>query len=135
MAGIEELEINFPGEIDVIETLRATRIDDGTYRLEESSGFAEVFYGDVIEVLLEPTGPTRFVRLISRSGLQVSTFILTEQILESEDLQVLLDRIVAVGGNWERTYGGVLFVHLPPHTDVDVETEVKAIRKLGESPL
>jgi hypothetical protein len=135
MAEIEELEITFPGDIDVVEMLRATRVDDGTYRLEQSSGFGEVFYGDVIEVLPQPTGATRFVRLISRSGLRVSTLILTEQTLESEDLQVLLDRIVAVGGNWERPYGGVLFVHLPPDADIDLEAEVKGIRKLGESPL
>jgi hypothetical protein len=129
MAEIEELEITFPGDVDVVEMLRATRVDEGTYRLEQSSGFGEVFYGDVIEVsLLDPTGLSRFVRVVSRSGLKVSTFILTEQILESERLQVLLHRVAAVGGNWERVYGGVLFVHLPPDTDIDIEVEVKAIQ-------
>jgi hypothetical protein len=36
---------------------------------------------------------------------------------------------MALGGKWERAFGGFLIVHLPPDAPMDVEGELKALTK------
>ena len=124
----EELQITFPGIIDITETLRVAQIASGTYLLQDSSAFGEVYYGDLIEVLRDASGANQFVRVVSRSGLCVKTFILPETAFASDGLKRLLDRVVSLGGVWERAYGGVLFVHLPTGLDMDLDQEVQSLR-------
>ena len=84
------------------------------YRMEESAIVGDVFYHDVIETELQTDGTVRFLRVFTPSGLTKECWILSQLARESPALPPLLERVMAVGGNWERIFGGVLTLHLPP---------------------
>jgi hypothetical protein len=88
-----------------------------------------VFYGDVIEI--NPTGKNsaEFVRVVKRSGFRVSCRLIGQETIESPFFQALLDKIMQLGGNWERAFGGVLIVHLPTGVDFDLDRELQTIAR------
>jgi hypothetical protein len=96
------------------ETLLVTPMGPNLYRMEESSVLGEVSYHDVIEAELQTDGTVRFLRVLTPSGLTTVSWILSQTLLESPALSALLEKVMAVGGNWERIFGGVLLLHLPP---------------------
>ena len=102
-------------------------ISSAMYRLRGSSGFGEVYYGDVIEVVQGTKGENRFSRVVSRSGLQVNVFVLPQSAFASANWESFQHLVTAQGGIWERAYGGVLFVHMPPGSTLDVSDEVKSL--------
>ena len=106
-----EVRISFQ-ECD--ETLLVTPISPNLYRMEESAVLGEVFYHDVIETELQTDGTVRFLRVFTPSGLITECLVASGAVLESPALSALLERVMAVGGNWERIFGGVLTLHLPP---------------------
>ena len=124
MAELDEMEISFP---EGSETLRVVPVAENVYRLQDSSFVGDVFYGDVIEVVRQSDGTAEFVRVVSRSGLKITSAILTAAVQEAPELQSLLDRVMTLGGNWERAFGGYLIVHLPPDAPMDVEQELRAL--------
>jgi hypothetical protein len=109
------------------EGLRVTPLGPKRYRLEETSFLEEVHYGDVIETEPQLDGSVLFRRVVEHSPLQTTSWMLTEQQMNAPNLQTLLDRIMQMGGNWERTFGGVLVVHLPLGVSMDLESEIKAL--------
>jgi hypothetical protein len=82
--------------------------------MEESAVLGEVFYHALIETELQTDGTFRFLRVLTPSGLTTECLIISKSVVESTDLTALLERVMAVGGNWERIFGGVLILHLPP---------------------
>jgi hypothetical protein len=106
-----ELKIAFP---DCSETLLVTPVGPNLYRMEESAVLGDVFYHDVIETELQADGTVRFLRVFTPSGLTKECWVISHSVQESPDLSALLDRVMAVGGNWERIFGGALTLHLPP---------------------
>ena len=46
--------------------------------------------------------------------MKTVSWILSKVQIESPVLSALLDTVISVGGFWERIFGGVLMVHLPP---------------------
>jgi hypothetical protein len=96
------------------ETLLVTPIGPNLCRMEESSVLGEVSYHDVIEAELQTDGTVRFLRLLTPSGLTTVSWILPQNQVESPALSVLLEKVMAAGGNWERIFGGILLLHLPP---------------------
>jgi hypothetical protein len=96
------------------ETLLVTPISRDLYRLEETSVFGEISYHDVIEAEPNTDGTLRFRRLVTPSGLITVSWILAKTLIESPALSLLLGKVIAVGGNWERLLGGCLILHLPP---------------------
>ena len=121
------IAIAFPN--NVTEDLPLTHVEGNQYRLGSSSllGEPRVFYGDVIEI--KPTGEKSadFLRVVKRSGLQVSCSMIGKDIIDSPLLQQLLDKIMQLGGNWERAFGGVLLVHLPESVELDLDAELQTI--------
>lgn len=99
------------------ETLLVTPMGSNRYRMEESSALGEVSYHDVIEAEPHTDGTLRFLRVLTPSGLTTVSWILSQNLIESPALSVLLEKVMAVGGNWERMFGGVLLLHLPPAED------------------
>ncbi len=97
------------------------------YRLEESSLLGEGVFGDVIEAELRPDGRLQFKRVASASEMNTVSCILTPAQMSAPGLQALLERVMSLGGNWERAFDGVLLVHLPKSVDVDVEAEIRAL--------
>ena len=126
MPELKELEIFFP---EGSETLRVVPLGEDRYRLEDSSFVADLFYGDVVEVARQPDGSSVFTRLVSRSGLKIASALLSAVTQDSPELRVVLERVMALGGNWERAFGGFLIVHLPPDAPMDVEGELRALTK------
>ena len=118
-----ELTISFP-ESGTQETLLVTAVGQNVYRLEESSFCGDVFYRDIIEIAHQSDGTNLFKRMISRSGFKVTQWVLGREIAESEALTALLARIMALGGNWERLFKGILIVHLPLDTPMDINQEL-----------
>lgn len=96
------------------EGLLVTLVGRNLYRLESSSFFDEAHYHDVVEAEPQPNGTLRFIRLVTPSGLKTMSCILPRFQTESPKLTLFLDEVMAVGGHWERIFGGVLILSLPP---------------------
>ncbi len=99
---------------DDCETLLVTAIGPNLYRMEESSVLGDVHYSDVVEVEPQPDGSVRFLRVVTPSELKTRWCLVSQILVESSSLSVFLDKVVAAGGNWERIFGGILLLHLPP---------------------
>lgn len=123
------ITVSFSGGIT--EDLPLTHLEGNQYRVEFSSLLAEprVFYGDVIEIA--PTGDTSadFVRVAKRSGFRVFCRLIGKEIIKSPSLQTLLDRIMQLGGNWEKAFGGVLIVHLPASVEFNLDDELEDLTR------
>ncbi|MFN7543640.1 MAG: DUF4265 domain-containing protein [Acidobacteriota bacterium] len=130
MAEKQTFEISYPDESS--EGLLVSPVGPNLYRLEESSLLGEAVFGDVIEA--EPTqdGGLLFKRVAVPSGMTTVNCILTPEQIQAPGLQPLLDRIMSLGGNWERALDGLLMIHLPKSVDLNIEAEVKA---LSTSPM
>lgn len=84
---------------------------------------ADVRLGDVIELAVE--GPIwRFVRVVEASPLVTLEFLLSREVAESEAFGRVLDHVRDRGGIWERAFGGMVFVHVPPETVDDVKSRL-----------
>lgn len=118
-------EISYPDGSS--EGLLVSPVGTNLYRLEESSLLGEADFGDVIEA--EPTqeGGLLFKRVAVPSGMTTVNCILTPEQMQAPGLQPLLDRIMSLGGNWERALDGLLMIHLPKSVDLNIEAEVKAL--------
>jgi hypothetical protein len=112
--GEEPREIQVSFQNGDSETLFVTPMGQNLYRMEESSALGEASYHDVIEGELQADGTVRFIRICTPSGLKTVSWILLQSLVESPGMTALLDKVMAAGGNWERIFGGVLIVHLPP---------------------
>lgn len=95
------------------EGLLVTPMGENLYRLEESSILSGAVYHDIIEAELQTDGALLFLRVTTRSELKTSSHVLSKPQMESSELPVFLDRVVAAGGNWERLLEGFLILHLP----------------------
>ena len=121
------IAVAFPN--NVIEDISLTHIEGNRYQVGFSSFLGEprVFYGDVIKVKRTGEKSADFLGIIKRSGLRVSCRVIGKDIIDSPLLQFLLDKIMQLGGNWERAFGGVLLVHLPESVKLDLDAELLAI--------
>lgn len=125
MAEKQTLEISYPDGSS--EGLLVSPVGPNLYRLEESSLLGEAVFGDVIEA--EPTqeGSLLFKRVAAPSGMTTVNCVLTPEQMQAPGLQPLLDRIMSLGGNWERALDGLLMIHLPKSVDLNIEAEVKSL--------
>jgi hypothetical protein len=87
------------------ETLLVTPMGQNLYRLEESSALGEASYHDVIEGELQADGTVRFIRIYASSGLKTVSWVLSQSLIECPDMTILLGKVMAAGGNWERIFG------------------------------
>jgi hypothetical protein len=108
------------------EELLVTLVGPNLYRLEESSLLGEVMYHDVIEAEARTDGSLRLLRVVKPSGLKTASWILIESLFEASALTALLDKVVALGGNWEKTFGGMLTVHIPSAQESSIMGEFNA---------
>ena len=117
------------------ETLLVTPMGQNLYRMEESSLLGEVSYHDVVEAEPQPDGLLRFLRVSTPSELKRVSWMLPPSLTESPNLSVLLGKVLAAGGNWERVFGGCLIVHLPPaEFDTLVQDFENLFRQFANEP-
>lgn len=112
-SGDQPVEIRMTFQDGSSEGLLVTPLEPNMCRLEESSVFVEARYHDIVEAEPQTDGTVRFVRVVTPSGLKTASWILSKVQTESSALSALLDKVISVGGFWERIFGGVLLVHLP----------------------
>lgn len=96
---------------------------DATCRVLECPWFLDEFgYDDEIEIARSPdTATLQFLRLVRPSPLVRTTLVLDAATASSPKFDALADAVDAVGGYWERAFGGAAFVALPPGSGVDAE--------------
>jgi hypothetical protein len=82
--------------------------------MECTSIIGEATYHDIIEAELQTDGTLRFIRLLMPSGLKTVSCILSHSRIESPKLTLFLNKVAAVGGYWEKLFGGGLILNLPP---------------------
>lgn len=130
MADAEEARLRLTDAI--VETVTVTPVGGDRYRLEDTpvSSFIEemdVYYSDVIEATRDPGGSLRFRALVARSGLRMTDFIVSRDIIESDEFHTFADAVTAVGGYSERVFGGVLLVYVPDGSPFDPVAELDKV--------
>jgi hypothetical protein len=113
------------------EKLLLTPIGGDLFRLEESSFITDGVYQDVIRATETRDGALLFAEIAQRSPLVTNSWILSQELIQSDALQRVLKQIMDHGGNWEQVFGGALIVHTPPTLAPVVERQ---IRELAEPP-
>ena len=112
------------------EELLLTPLEGDRYRLEESSFIGEARYGDVIRASCRDGGGLAFLGIETPSNLITQSWVLSQSILDSPECSLLLDHVMAIGGNWERAFGGILLVHTPQGSEGGVAERIKQIADL-----
>lgn len=81
-------------------------------------------YLDVIEADRKADGSLKFCRVVKASNYQVYDYILPDSYFTELKLVAILKRVTAVGGYWERVFGGCLLICLPPEVDWNPTSEI-----------
>ena len=135
MDEILQIDVNFEEEGVRANNMCLTQIGPNLYRLEETPVFIEsVSYKDVIEADKQPDGSLLFCQVVQKSDLRTYDLILSKEIVASEELAIILDKVTALGGHWERIFGGCLFIYLPANTDYDPVDEINRVNSNLEQP-
>jgi hypothetical protein len=109
-----DTNIEFPSEgTTVSATVEA--LGGKRYRLRSAALLVEsASFMDVIEADEAADGNLTFQRVVERSGWQVFDFMVSREFVASGKLEPILARAVDLGGHWERVFGGMLFICVPP---------------------
>jgi len=111
------------------EDITLTPLGEDLYMLEESSFLGEAMYKDVIRATRREDGNLLFVSIERPSGLVTQSWLLSQDIIDSSDFGSILERIMEVGGHWERAFGGILLVHTPDGRMQEITDRIKALTK------
>jgi hypothetical protein len=109
------------------ETLLLTPVGENLFRVEESSFVTDAVYRDVIRATETEDGALLFVEIAERSPLVTNSWILSQELIQSDAVQSVLKQIMDQGGNWEQVFGGGLIVHTSPAMAKEIEEEVHRI--------
>ena len=109
------------------EKLLLTPIGGNLFRVEESSFVTDAVYRDVIRATETPDGALLFQEITDRSPLETQSYILSQELIQSEAIQFVLKQIMLDGGNWERVFGGGLILHTSPTTAKAIESQIRSI--------
>lgn len=118
----QEVRISF--EEGRVETSYVTPLGKNLYRLEVTPVLVEieVSFGDIIEAEMQADGVLRFCRVATRSQWRHWDWLLSKNAVESAAFIALQQAIEEHGGAWERVFGGMFFIHLPPDTSFDPDS-------------
>jgi hypothetical protein len=122
---MQELRLWIPEE-GLTMTAMCAEVGRNLYRVGSIPVATEAFaYGDVIET--EPAdGKVRVRRVAERKGWRTFVFLLSLETPEPEALPRVLLKVEQLGGVWERTFGGILAISLPPTQSYDPSAEIRA---------
>jgi hypothetical protein len=109
------------------EKLLLVPIGGDLFRVEESSFVTDAVYRDVIRATETEDGGLLFVEIAERSPLVTNSWILGQELIQSDALQSILKQIIDEGGNWEQVFGGGLIVHTSPTTAEEIENRIHRI--------
>jgi len=69
----------------------------------------------------------RFVQVLRRARLQRFEFSLSDPETQAKALEPVLSRVIELGGDWERVFGGILTIFLPHDCSFDPTEDVRKI--------
>jgi hypothetical protein len=121
----EETSIEFPAE-GVTTSAAVSAVGNNLYRLDSVPLFvASATFADIIEAEQLPEGRLRFTRVSEKSGWQVFNFVVPRELIDSNKLAMVLAHADRLGAHWERVFGGLLFICVPPGVDWNPTCELK----------
>ena len=134
MAEEKKISIEYPGGTD--DAAYVTFVGPNEARLEtdpmsclftEDEGDLKSLpdYRDLVELEEIESGKYRFVRVLERARLQRFEFLLSDSEAQSKALEPVLSRVMELGGDWERVFGGVLTMFLPHDCPYDPTEDVR----------
>ncbi|HYE18593.1 MAG TPA: DUF4265 domain-containing protein [Tepidisphaeraceae bacterium] len=124
--GDGEAAIEFPAE-GLTTSCPVTPVGSGLYRLDGVPiGAESASYNDVIEAEALGRGKLRFRRVAQASGWRVYDYVLPRGWLDSGSGKQYLADLDARGARWERVFGGMLFVCVPPELAFDPTASIQA---------
>ena len=109
------------------ESLLLTPVGEDLFRVEESSFVTDAVYRDLIRATETQDGALLFVEIAERSPLITNSWILSQNLIQSDAVQSILKQIMDQGGNWEQVFGGGLVVHTSPATAKEIEEQIRSI--------
>ncbi|HKO21936.1 MAG TPA: hypothetical protein VJX91_04720 [Candidatus Eisenbacteria bacterium] len=87
---------------------------------------------DVIEAQMLEPGRLRFIRVIERARMKAKSWIIGDAIIDSPHFEHALQKVMDLGGAWERVFGGYLTVYLPRDSDYDLWTDLQRMEEEGK---
>lgn len=124
-AGDNETSVEFPDE-QMSVTLELTQLATRLFRIDSVPVMVEAAsFGDIIEAEPATDGGLRFVRVAEAGAWRTYDFMLSADLIESQRVTAIQDRVLSLGGHWERVFGGILFLCLPPTTDYDPTEDIQ----------
>ena len=122
-----EINIEFPFDDggSVSGFVSVTSLGNNLYRLEETPFAEYATFRDVIEV--EKVGDSNFVfkRVAEKSQYKCHEWVFSKSLVESEEFKKVLKRVGDEGGHWEIIFGGMVFIHLPIDSNLDITHEIQ----------
>lgn len=127
MAVITPMHVEPSDGSDRMGPVEVEPLGDNRFRIHATTLLEGIDYRDVVEADVVGADTIRIRRVVEKSTWRTLCFVVAPRIVGSEGLTAVLDGVTACGGNWERMWGGCLFVHLPPGVDWDPTDELRAL--------
>jgi len=131
--GDSETSIEFPAERMTV-SCPVTKIGDRLYRVEGVAMSEAAGFRDVIEAEDLGCGKLRFLRVAQPSGWKTFDCLVPRGWLDAERGVAFLGELDKRGLHWERIVGGMLFICVPPGTDLDPTALVQAAVRSATEP-
>lgn len=110
-----------------IEILDVTPMDKDKYRIEETPIFNPgITMGDIVRVK-EDEGIYYYQETVQKSPFKRYAWLLSKEAVHSPELAAYKQRILKSGGKWEQIFGGLLVIHIPKDTMINIEVEMNRI--------
>lgn len=125
--------MNEPSEMETLDfgscsgTVSVTHIEGNRYRIcgaEIAFINEEYGVGDIIEAFRTDSDKLLVVNRIECGNFRKFEYCLAPGWADRPEMIEVLDRILAMGGEWEGIFGGVLLVALPPETSYDPSEDI-----------
>ena len=126
-----EMRIEFPDE-GITGSLLCTSLGNNLFRVDSVPFLlSSIRYKDVIEAEPSSHGSLRFLRVAVASRWRTFDYILSRERFESKSVQLLFRDLESHGVHCELMCGGMLFICVPPASDLDPTPWVAS---LGDPP-
>jgi len=137
---VEPIEMTIQWNDATQEGILVTPLGDNRYRVEVDVISCMLLdrprdyvplprWGDVVEAREIGPGRVQFVRVVERARMRRFQWVISRALIESPELDRVLSKIMDLGGNWERVFGGVVIVYLPRGCDYDLWADLKRLRE------
>lgn len=112
------------------ETLAASPVGRGLYRLEESPSFAySVSLHDVVRARRVRDGRLRFAEVVEKSGNRTLRLIFARLSIQSEAAQTILENVGALGCRYDNSQAAVIAINVP--ADASLAEVAEYLKTLG----